>query len=170
MRAWYSCLQFPNAPPSQISPFGHPKCERGAHICIAKRSPYRRFRWSHEGLRSGETNVHIYIYTYIHIYTFTCHEVDQGHDANYSSIVGFGVGGMPRSAIPVEVAKRPSMSTAMPDHINTYKKICMIMISQTFIFHFNSRENIWLISNYTTIYMMRLIRHSHFMIKLLTSA
>ena len=34
---------FPNAPPSQISPFGHLKCERGAHFCIAKRIPIADF-------------------------------------------------------------------------------------------------------------------------------
>ena len=28
----------PNAPLSQISPFGRPKCERGANFCIAKRT------------------------------------------------------------------------------------------------------------------------------------
>ena len=51
----------------------------------------------------------MYIYTHIHIYTFTCHGADQGHDANYSSIVGSGVGGMPRTRYTCEAAKRPSI-------------------------------------------------------------
>ena len=37
---------FPNAPLSQISPFGRPKCERGANFCIAKCTPHDFVFWT----------------------------------------------------------------------------------------------------------------------------
>ena len=45
------------------------------------------------------------------VYTFTRHGADQGHDANYSSIAGAGVGGMPRTRFNGEAAKRPNLLT-----------------------------------------------------------
>ena len=57
----------PTAPLSQISLFGHLKCERGAHFCIAKRTPIAdsaefTMVYALEGL--------MYIYTYIHTYIY----------------------------------------------------------------------------------------------------
>ena len=92
------CFATRNAPLSKISPFGRRKCKRGAHFCIARYTPIEDFV-----LRTGtdkHTNIQTHGLTNMQTYK---------HDAKYYSIVGHGVGGMPRSAIPGEAAKRPSI-------------------------------------------------------------
>ena len=92
------CFATRNAPLSKISPFGRRKCKRGAHFCIARYTPIEDFV-----LRTGtdkHTNIQTHGLTNMQTYK---------HDAKYYSIVGHGVGGMPRSAILVEAAKRPSI-------------------------------------------------------------
>ena len=77
---------------------------------------YVNLRWQTNTQTPKHTNTETHSHINMQMYK---------HDPKYSSIVGSGVGGMPRSAIPVEAAKRPSIrnevySTSIYIHIYRY--------------------------------------------------